>query len=206
MKQIFLLIALFCSLCFADDCKPKFLHIATNPSVVDIYTGSIQNDFADKPNYTSPSFIPVACSQTEILVSLFHPEYADTTIKVSLSDSDTSYLIVALRQIYNEQKIQENRKTLAHRTRKNIGKTLMKISIAPFTVSAISAAITAYNISKADDQKKIIRNSRIKDKRFNDARKDFGDYRHQAKMARVSTGVFLATGLTVLATGIVLSF
>lgn len=206
MKRFLFILVLFCSISMADECATKYLHIATNPSVVDIYTGNIQTDFADKPNYTSPSFIPVPCRQDEIIVSLFHPEYADTTISVTLSEKDTSYLIVALRQIFDESKIQEKQKILSHRARRSLGKNLIKISIAPFAIGAISAAITAYNIGKADDEKKIISNSRIAGDSYQNARRNFKDYRRTAKMARVSTGIFLATGLTVLGTGIVLSF
>lgn len=206
MKKIVFLIALFCSISIAKECSTKYLHMATNPSVVDIYIGNIQSNFADKPAYTSPSFIQVPCEQKEILVSLFHPEYADTTIRVTLSDNDTSYLIVALRQIFDEATLQQNKQILKHRARKSVGKHLIRISIAPFAISAISAAVTAYNIGKADDQKKIIEKSRIVDDSYRSAKKDFKDHRHYAKTARVSTGIFLATGLAVLATGIVLSF
>ena len=91
-----------------EKAKFRYLQISTNPSTVDLYTGLISPDYASKPHYTSPAFIPVPDGEDSIIVSFFHPNYADTTIKIALSPNDTSFIIVALRQTYDDDEIARN--------------------------------------------------------------------------------------------------
>ena len=109
----------------------RYLHIATNPSTVDLFTGTLQPDFASRPNYVSPAFIPVSSGDDNVTVSFFHPDYADTTINIKLSDKDTSFIIVALRQTYDEETIENNQKLMKHRNKRILGSYLRWASIAP---------------------------------------------------------------------------
>ena len=112
---IIILLFTFCGNIFAEEqAKLRYLQVSTNPSTVDLYTGTLQPDFASKPNYVSPAFIPVPEGNDEILVSFFHPDYADTTINIKLSNKDTSFIIVALRQTYDEEIIATNQELLKH--------------------------------------------------------------------------------------------
>ena len=85
----------------------KYLHISTNPSHVDVYVNNIKPKHYKEPDYKMPGFIPVPAGESSIMVSIFRPEYADTTINVTLSQKDTSFLIVALRPNYDDKKTDE---------------------------------------------------------------------------------------------------
>ncbi len=211
---IVLMLFAICSNAFAQDvqqnkpqkAKTRYLQISTNPSTVDLYTGSLPTDFASRPDYTSPAFIPVPEDSNNIIVSFFHPDYADTTINITLSSSDTSFIIVALRQTYDDEKLIANQELLKHRSRRNLGRYLQWTSIVPFAASGISALVTLYDISKANDLKKSMENTRIKNEKYDEHMQDFKDYKKKAKTAKTVSKVFLGTGLLLLSAGIVLSF
>lgn len=186
--------------------KTRYLQISTNPSTVDLYTGSTAPDFASRPQYTSPAFIPIPDGANSIVVSFFHKDYADTTINITLSSSDTSFIIVALRQTYDEDKLAANQELLKHRNKRNWGRRLQWLSIAPFTISGISAIVTLYDISKAKDHKKAMQNTRFKSERYDKHLQDFKDYRESAKSAKTTSKIFLGTGLLLLSAGFILSF
>jgi len=186
--------------------KTRYLQISTNPSTVDLYTGSTTPDFANKPNYTSPAFIPVPEGEESVVVSFFHPNYADTTINIKLSSSDTSFIIVALRQTYDDEILATNQELLKHRSRRNLGRHLQWFSIAPFVISGISAIVTIYDIGKADDHKKAMQNTRFKNDNYDKHLQDFTDYKNSAKTAKNVSKIFLGTGLLFLSAGFALSF
>lgn len=186
--------------------KTRYLQISTNPSTVDLYTGLIQPDFANKPDYVSPAFIPVPDGQDRIIVSFFHPNYADTTINIALSPKDTSFIIVALRQSNDDEEIAMNQDILKHRNRRMFGGLLKWASIAPFAISGISAIVSLYNISKANNHKKAMENTRFVNERYDKHMRDFNDHRSSAQTAKTVSGVFFATGIAFLAAGFVLSF
>ena len=76
----------------------------------------------------------------------------------------------------------------------------------PFAASGISALVTRYDISKANDLKKSMENTRIKNEKYDEHMQDFKDYKKKAKTAKTVSKVFLGTGLLLLSAGIVLSF
>ena len=98
---IIVLLFALCGNVFAQ--KTRYLQVSTNPSTVDLYVGKVLPDFASKPDYTSPAFIPVPEGKDSVIVSFFHPDYADTTINIALAANDTSFIIVALRQTYADE-------------------------------------------------------------------------------------------------------
>lgn len=189
-----------------EKAKVRYLQISTNPSTVDLYTGLIFPDFASKPNYTSPAFIPVPDGKDSIIVSFFHPNYADTTINIALSPNDTSFIIVALKQTYDDEEIERNQDLLKHRNRRILGGYLKWASIAPFAISGISAIISLYNISKANDHKKAMENTRFLNEKYDGHMRDFKDHKSSAKTAKTVSGIFFATGIAFLTAGFVLSF
>lgn len=186
--------------------KTRYLQISTNPSTVDLYTGLIFPDFASKPNYTSPAFIPVPDGKDSIIVSFFHPNYADTTINIALSPNDTSFIIVALKQTYDDERIERNQDLLKHRNRRILGGYLKWASIAPFAISGISAIISLYNISKANNHKRAMENTRFVNEKYDEHMRDFKDHKSSAKTAKTVSGIFFATGIAFLTAGFVLSF
>lgn len=208
---LFVLLFALCGNVFAEKnttpkAKTRYLQISTNPSTVDMFTGLIKPDFANKPDYISPAFIPVPDGKDSILVSFFHPNYADTTINIALSPNDTSFLIVALRQSNDDDEIAMNEDILKHRNRRTLGGYLKWASIAPFTISGISAIVSLYNISKANDHKKAMENTRFVNERYDKHLRDFNDHKGSAKTAKTVSGIFLATGIVFLTAGFVLSF
>lgn len=230
MSRILLLLAtLLCGMAFAATApaaeskpaaptpaaeeKPKpeppqrYLHVATNPSSSDIYVNRSKVDFSASPDYSSPSFVKVPQGDTTLRVTLFQVGYNDTTINVSLSDRDTSYLIVSLRQSYDEELAETQKKTLAHRNRKSLGHKLVWASLVPFAASAVAAAATQKYIQDARDDRKAIQNSLIREgNRYQEKKDDFKDHRNKAKTAKAIGGTCLGTGLVVLSAGLILSF
>ena len=120
---IFVLLLTFYANVFAqqDSAKTRYLQVSTNPSTVDLYTGTISPDFASRPDYVSPAFIPVPAGKDTVMVSFFHPDYADTTINIALAPNDTSFIIVALRQSVDDEEIAMNQDFLKHRNRRILG-------------------------------------------------------------------------------------
>ncbi len=208
---IVILLFALCGNVFAEQstspqAKTRYLQISTNPSTVDLYTELILPDFASKPNYISPAFIPVPDGKDSIIVSFFHPNYADTTINIALSPNDTSFIIVALRQTYDDEEIERNQDLLKHRNRRILGGYLKWASIAPFAISGISAIVSLYNISKANDHKKAMKNTRFLNEKYDGHMRDFKDHKSSAKTAKTVSGIFFATGIAFLTAGFVLSF
>ena len=207
---IFVLILMaICGNVFAQEQAPKktrYLHISTNPSSVDLFTNAGIVDFANRPNYTSPAFIPIPEGSEDITVSFFHPDYADTTINIKLSQNDTSYIIIALRQTYDEDILVSHQETLKHRNRRNLGRTLQWFSIAPFAIGSVSTIVTLYNISKANDHKKAMENTRFKNENYDVHMRDFEDYRNSARTGKTVSKFFFGTGLLLLSAGFILSF
>ena len=190
----------------SQETATRYLHIATNPSTVDLYTGTLQPDFASRPSYVSPAFIPVSSGDDNVTVSFFHPDYADTTINIKLSKKDTSFIIVALRQTYDEETIENNQKLMKHRNKRILGSYLRWASIAPFTISGISAIVSLYNISKAKDHKKAMEHTHFMNEKYDEHKMNFKDHKGSAQTAKTVSGIFFFTGLTFLTAGFVLSF
>ena len=207
----FILLFALCGNVFAEqnkapNAKTRYLQVSTNPSTVDLFTGFIHPDFANKPDYISPAFIPVPDGQDSILVSFFHPNYVDTTINIALSPKDTSFIIVALRQSNDDDEIASNQDILNHRSRRTFGGYLKWASIAPFAISGISAIVSLYNISKAKDHKKAMENTRFVNEKYDEHMRDFKDHKGSAKTAKTVSGIFFATGIVFLTAGFFLSF
>lgn len=206
MKNALILILALACLAFSQ----KVLHVSTIPSGADIYVGEIHPDHADMPQQESPAVVVINDRNTEdgkILISLFRPEFHDTTLRVTLSDKDTSYLIVSMRPTYDDQLRDEQQRILGKRSRRVLGHRLMWSSIISFAVSAISGALTVYYIDKADESKETIEKSIIKNTpKYKDAKSDFKRYHDSGKVSRAVLGTSLAVGAGLLATGFILSF
>lgn len=187
--------------------QTRYLHISTNPSFADVYVNNTKPDYASNPDYTLPGFIPVPAGESNILLTLFRPEFADTTINVTLSQKDTSYLIVALRPLYNKQISEEQYSELSHRNRRSIGHNLLFASIVPFVASGISALVSWYNIEQANDKKDDIDKTLFHDsEQYQNDYDKFTDYRDNARQAKNLAKIGLICGGIVFAAGLVLSF
>ena len=188
----------------------KVLHVSTIPGKADVYVESIRPDHTRYPSYHSPTYIPVSEEQTlngSVLISIFSPGFADTTMQVKLADKDTSFLIVSLRPTYDERVLKKQQSEIAKRGRRQFGYKLMFGSIIPFTVGLVSGALTYYHISQAEDAKKTIDYSAIlESERVQKAQRDFDDHRDKANTAKTVTWTSLSIGASLLAIGFVLSF
>ena len=185
----------------------RYLHVATNPTAADIYVNQSNIDFSAMPDYTSPDFVKIPQGDSIVQITLFQIGYNDTTINTTLSERDSSYLIVSLRQSYDDDFIDAQKKTLAHRKRKSLGHKLIWASLVPFAASAVSAIITQKFIQDARDDKESLENSIIrKGDSFQDKEDDFENNRSKAKTAKTIGGTSLGIGIAVLSAGIILSF
>lgn len=208
-KVILLLLFLLWGLNYAGDKVPRerYLHVSTNPSGADLYVGNAHPDFSRNPDYRIPAFVSVPLDKDQVLITLFRPDFRDTSINVTLSQKDTSFLIVALAPAFDETFLQEQQADLNHRSRRNLGHRLMIASIVPLAASAIAAGVAAYEISKANDSKKSIENTVITSgDNYRQEQKDFEEYRDNAKTAKKTALVSLVAGSIVLSVGLFLSF
>ena len=187
--------------------RERYLHVSTNPFGADAYVNTQRPDFSKNPDYRLPAFIPVAPSDSLVRITLFKPEFKDTTLKVTLSDKDTSYLIVALQPAFSENLLEEQQQQLNKRGHRSLGRRLMIASAIPLLASGIAAGIAAYEIHKAEDCKKVIKNSAFTDsKNFKQNQSDFKDYRDNAKAAKKAAITTLVAGGLILSVGVFLSF
>ena len=187
--------------------RTKYLHISTNPSHADVYVNNTKPNHSKTPDYKLPGFIPVPAGEPNIIVSLFRPEYADTTINVTLSQKDTSFLIVALRPTYDDKLTDKQYSEIAHRSRRKVGHRLLFTSIVPFIASGIAAGVAYYNIEQAKSKKDDIDKAIFRDsEQYQDAYDKFSDYRDNARQAKNVMNFGLILGGIIFTTGVVLSF
>ena len=208
-KVILLLLFLLWGFNYADDkdSRERYLHVSTNPSGADLYVENAHPDFSRNPDYRIPAFVSVPLDKDQVLITLFRPDFRDTSINVTLSQKDTSFLIVALAPAFDETFLQEQQADLNHRSRRNLGHRLMIASIVPLAASAIAAGVAAYEIGKANDSKKSIENTVITSgDNYRQEQKDFEEYRDNAKTAKKTALVSLVAGGIVLSVGLFLSF
>ncbi len=208
-KVILFFLFLLWGLNYADDkdSRERYLHVSTNPSGADLYVGNAHPDFSRNPDYRIPAFVSVPLDKDQVLITLFRPDFRDTCINVTLSQKDTSFLIVALAPAFDETFLQEQQADLNHRSRRNLGHRLMIASIVPLAASAIAAGVAAYEIGKANDSKKSIENTVITSgDNYRQEQKDFEEYRDNAKTAKKTALVSLVAGGIILSVGLFLSF
>ena len=143
--------------------EQKVLHVSTIPNHADIYVGEVQPNHAKNPAFVSPAFITVDEGESsDILISLFNPGFTDTTLRVKLSDQDTSYIIVSQQPIIIDELLDDQQAELSKRSRKNFGKSLIKYSIIPFVVGLAAGSVAYYEIDKAKQDRRILKKSSIK--------------------------------------------
>ena len=204
MRLVLIILFALCTHALAEQ---KVLHVSTIPNHADIYVGEIRPDHAKTPAFVSPAFITVDESESrDILISLFNPGFTDTTLRVKLSDKDTSYIIVSQQPIVINELLDDQQAELSKRSRKNFGKSLMKYSIIPFVVGLAAGGIAYYEIEKAKQDRRSLKNASIKNDDYDEVADRFADRRHTAKTAKsITYGAFLS-GAALLSIGFILSF
>ena len=202
----FILPALF-AICSLHAEGMRYLQISTTPHEVDIYLQDRDVDFSSTPDFESSSFIPIPDGENSIMATLFRNGYKDTTLSITLSSRDTSYLRVTLTPTYDEATLSRQQSILNHRLRKKIGHIFIASSTLPLLASGIFAIATQYNISRAETKKDFIEDSRIRSGDYYQSNLDlYTDYRQNAKTLKNWTlGTLIAGGIFVTA-GLVLSF
>ncbi len=205
MRKLLLFILL--TLCVHAFAEQKVLHVSTIPNHADIYVGEVHPNHAKTPAFVSPAFISIDDSESnEILISLFNPGFTDTTLKVKLSDKDTSYIIVSQMPNLTEELLEDQQAELSKRSRNNFGKTLMKFSLIPFVAGLAAGSITYYEIEKAKQDKRTLKKSSIRNDDYNETADRFEDRRQAAKTAKnITYGAFIA-GTAIFSIGFILSF
>lgn len=215
MKKIIwsILLIAFCAFASENDSisekgvPQRYLKLLTNPLDADAFINTSNPDFASNPDYTLPDIIEVPGNEDHIIVTLFRPEYADTTIDIRLSTKDTSYLNVSLRQTYDIQETQKQNKIVAHRIRRQIGHRLMLVSTIPLAAGGVAALIAKHEIDLSKGNKKYIENSRIQNgDSYQNEIDEFSDHKSNAKTAKKAMFAGLIAGGIILTTGIILSF
>ena len=187
--------------------SPRYLHISTNPSYAEAYVGSTRAKIASNPDVKLPGFIEVPAGEHSICVTIFKPGYKATSIAVTLSQADTSYLIVSLTPSFDDAHLQYQQKSLAHRARRNVGHKLIAISAVPLVASGIAAIVTNNEIDKAEEKKSLVEKSLIRDgKEYEANQESFHDHNKSAKTSRNIAIGTLAAGGILLGFGLVLSF
>ena len=200
-----ILLFAWCAISFAEQ---KVLHVSTIPNHADIYVNEVQPNHAKEPAFVSPAFITVDDKNTtnEMLISLFNPGFADTTLRVKLSDKDTSYIIISQMPVTLDDITQEQKTELSKRSRRNFGKGMMKFSIIPFIVGLAAGSITYYEIEQAKKERSTLNNSSIRNSDYNKTSDQYKEHRDTAKNAkRVTYGAFIS-GAALLSIGFILSF
>ena len=219
IKFLIFLVIVLCGNSFADNApqsaasttppkaQNRYLQISTNPTTTDIFVNRSNIDFSATPDYISPSFIKLSSKDTSVKVTLFQIGYADTTINVSLPEKDTSYLIVSLRQSYDEELADMQHKVVAHRNRKALGRKLIWASFVPLVTSAVAAIVTQKYIQDARDDRDAIQNSVIHNgDNYQKKQDSFKDNQSKAKTAKTIGGTTLGVGVVVFSAGLILSF
>ncbi|MCQ2105781.1 MAG: hypothetical protein MJZ26_08325 [Fibrobacter sp.] len=208
-RIVLLILLSLTAFCLAEEPK-RVLHVSTIPGKTDIYLGNIHPDHSDLPNYRSPSFIEISDNDLEngrVLISLFKPEFRDTSIYVALSPKDTSYLIVSMTPVYESSVIEDQNRELSKRSRRSFGHKIMLSSIIPFVVSGAAGLITFYEIDQANKAKKNIEETVVSSgDKLKQTQSDFRDYKDNAKLAKKTAIAGAITGLAMLSIGFVLSF
>ncbi|MCF0220668.1 MAG: hypothetical protein HUK19_00090 [Fibrobacter sp.] len=189
---------------------PRYLHVSTIPGGTDIYINQLLPNHKDKPQAVSPEFIAVTEENMQdgaVLISLFKPGFADTTIRVTLSAKDTSYFIVSLRPVYDQELQQAQEKVVKKRYNRSFGRYMMIGSAIPFAASAISGIVTWNLINKANDEKAKIENSPLaSDADIQNSEDKFKNYRDKADIGKVIFNTGVSLGASLLAVGIILQF
>lgn len=205
IRIVSILLLLATAVCAQD--APKYLHISTNPSYAEAYVGGTRARIASNPDVKLPGFIEVPAGDHSILVTIFKPGYKDTSIAVTLSQADTSYLIVSLTPSFDDGHLQYQQKALAHRARRNIGHKLIAISAAPLIASGIAAIVSNNEIDNAQEKKNLVEKSLIREgKEYEANQESFEDHSKSAKTSRnIAIGTLVAGGI-LLGFGLVLSF
>lgn len=200
-------ILLFCALAIGAQETPKYLHISTNPSYAEAYVSKTRAEIASNPDVKLPGFIEVPAGDHSILVTIFKPGYRDTTIAVTLSQADTSYLIVSLTPSYDDKLLQHQQKSLMRRARRNLGHKFIAISAAPLIASGVAAFFTSNEIDEANDKKGLVEKSLIREGEEYEANlESYDQHRNRAKTSRnIAIGTLVA-GSILLGFGLVLSF
>lgn len=220
IQFLIILITLLCGISFADTAVPqdsastesstehtRYLHISTNPTKADIFVNRSSIDFSSMPDYVSPNFVEIPQGDSTVKITLFQLGYNDTTINVSLPEKDTSFLIVSLRQSYDEDLTDSQHKIVAHRNRKSLGRKLIWASFVPLATSAVAAIVTQKYIRDARDDRHSIQNSAIRNgDNYQEKFDNFKDNKNKAKTAKTIGGTSLGLGIIVFSAGLILSF
>ncbi|MCF0223456.1 MAG: hypothetical protein HUK20_04240 [Fibrobacter sp.] len=186
---------------------PKFIHVSTIPTGADIYVNKTVLDYSKTPDYVTPAFIPIELTDQEgVVISLFKPGFVDTTLRIRPSSKDTSYQIVPLKELYDDDLLQGQENAMSKRNHYVWGRYMKFASIVPFAIGGVAGIVSAYYIGKANDAKKAVEETTISSGSWKGARDDFHDYKKIAERSKYTAVGGIVLGASLLTVGFILSF
>lgn len=196
MKKILIFCLLLLTSLFAEESIQ--LHLSSWPLNADVYIDARPNSFSQNPKYETPVTISLPQDSSQVLITLFKKDYADSSINVKLiPNKQDVFLNVMLKQEYNEKVLQQQKEDLQKRAKKNYGKLSFLAAIPASVATIVNAVILQYHIQKAEDLSDEIDKTLIRqNNHFKSLKDDFQHHTHHA--TNFKRGTLISAGVTSL--------
>ena len=207
MKKVLLIFLFFSASLFAED-SIQF-QLSSFPPHADIYLGSRPSSFVQRPLYSTPATIRLPLDSTQVLVTLFKKDYADTTIDIKLSPNEKgeAFITIMLKQELNEKILEQQKKDLFRRAKKDYGKKVLLGTIPASVATIINVLILQYHIRQAEEISQEIEETIIRQNdHFNSLKDEFRHHKHHAENFKRGTVISAAATSLFLIVGCTLSF
>jgi hypothetical protein len=183
------------------------LLISTWPSHAEIYVGERPSDFVNPAPSTTPLKLKLPLDSTLVRITLYKPDYADTTLDVQVKSPRDSYLMFMLQPETDASILEKQQEILDARNRHQWGRKIIWGSTLPFALSGIFALIAQHQFNDAETYADRIENSTIKTgNHFDELVENHTDKKKLGKDFRTYALTSLCIGSAFLVTGLILSF
>ncbi len=200
------LVLLVSSLCAAED-SSRTLTVSTWPSHADLYLGRRPSSFTEVADFETPARIEVPADSSTLRITLFKPDYTDTTLDIHLKNQGDNYITLMLQPETDLMELDKQQSILSKREKFSAGKKFFIASAVPFMVSGILAFFADREFNEAENYGDRIQNSAIRSgDNFDKLVDREASHRKSGKDLRKYAAVSLGTGALLLVTGVVLSF
>ena len=200
------LVLLVSSLCAAED-SSRTLTVSTWPSHADLYLGGRPSSFTEGADFETPARIEVPADSSTLRITLFKPDYTDTTLDIHLKNQGDNYITLMLQPETDLMELDKQQSILNKREKFSAGKKFLIASAVPFMVSGILAFFADREFNEAENYGDRIQNSAIRSgDNFDKLVDREASHRKSGKDLRKYAAVSLGAGALLLVTGVVLSF
>lgn len=211
MKKWILGILLLCMEIFAADSTAnhfaKTLRISTWPAGAEIYVGKRPTSFLTKSEMISPDSLNLTAADSTLRVTFFKPGYADTTIDIHLKAPTKNFVWIELVEETDLDRLEWQEAILNQRENKRIGKILFGTGFIPLALSGVFAGIAEYKFQSADDTRKKIEKSLIREgDHYQKLQDEFKDTRQSGKNFRTATFISLGASALLFAAAAIFYF